>query len=108
MKTSFISNAQAINWPAANCASGPDTASPTELVRISARLGEMLRETNVLGARLHDAANRAMGPIFTDCAEDCAKPQPASVVGQIDELLQGMNAALIRCIEAADRIERLA
>jgi hypothetical protein len=105
MKTSFISNTQAINWPAP---SSTDIAGPTELARISDRICVMLKEALGLSARLHGAADRAMGPIPTDCAEDCAKPQPASVVGQIDELLQGMNAALIRCIETADRIERLA
>lgn len=103
MKAQMYGFTQAVNWP-----TPPDTASPTELGRIAGRLSEMLREMDNLGARLHEAANRAMGPTPTGCGEAVATPQPSSMVGQIDELLQNMSGALVRCIEATDRLERLA
>ena len=105
MKTSFISNAQAINWPTP---SSTDIEGPPELARISDRICALLKETLGLSARLHGAADRAMGPTPTGCGEAAAKPQAMAMVPQIDDLLSGMESALARCIEAADRFERLA
>lgn len=104
MKAQMYGVTQATNWPPPT----PDVASPTELGRISDRIAVVLKEMMELNARLHSSAERALGPVPTGSGEAGTRPQAAGMVSRIDDQLTDVEVTLGRCIEAADRFERLA